>query len=632
MKKLLLLCLFLVTLPGQASDKLIQLIEYIGADYKEAVQQGQVVNAAEFAEMQEFASLIPAQLPAGQTELQQQAALLQQLVASHADEAEIQQLTAAMRKMVIAGMPAIKLPLQAPDHQRGKALYQQNCAVCHGDTGHGDGPAGTALDPAPTNFHDTERYNARSLFGLFNTISQGVADTGMVAFSDLDEQSRWDLAFYVGALASEDQIGASRASPVAGEGKVAKVVPSVLISKTAITNLITATPHDVTQQYAEHGAALMSLFRQQPEQFFNAAQASPLQIAHDKLELIMPLVQQQHHTQAYDMAVSAYLDGFELAENNLAAVDNALKNRIEQRMLQLRQLIKQQAATAVLQAEISEIMQLLQQAQQVLDETELAPFNVFLLALLILLREGLEALLVVAAIYSVAVKTQQPRLKRSVHYGWVAALALGAVTWVVASFVITISGASRELTEGYTALTAAAILFYMGFWMHSKTSAAQWQQFIGQQVNKAMKSGAYFGLGLVVFLAVYREVFETILFYQSLWLQGGAVHQSSFIAGIAVALLALLILGVAMFKFALKLPLKTFFGSTAVLMIVLAVVMAGKGVVALQEAGTMPITPLQLPTISWLGVYPTVQGLAAQLLLLLAAVGLVVYQRRKDKI
>ncbi|MGP9802322.1 FTR1 family protein [Rheinheimera sp. NSM] len=613
MQKLLLLCLLLVTLPGEASDKLIQLIEYIGADYKEAVQQGEVVNAAEFAEMQEFAALIPAQLAPEQKELQQQAVLLQQLVANHAAEAEIQQLTATMRKAVIAGMPAIALPQQAPDRTRGKALYQQNCVACHGDTGHGDGQAGAALDPAPTDFHDTERYNARSLFGLFNTISLGVADTGMLAFSHLDAQSRWDLAFYVGAIASE--------------AKPAKAVPSVLISKTAIANLLTATPHDVTQQYAEHGDALMALFRSQPEQFFNAAEASPLQIAHDKLDLLPPLLQQQHYTEAYNLAVSAYLDGFELAENNLAAVDNALKDQIEQRMLQLRRLIKQQAATAILQRDISEIQQLLQQAQQALDETELAPFNVFLLALLILLREGLEALLVVAAIYSVAVKTQQPQLKRSVHYGWIAALALGAFTWVLASYVITLSGASRELTEGYTALLAAAMLFYMGFWMHSKTSAAQWQQFIGRQVNKAMTSGAYFGLALVVFLAVYREVFETILFYQSLWLQGGSAHQLAFAGGIGAALLVLLVVGLALFKFALKLPLKAFFGSTALLMIVLAMIMVGKGVMALQEAGTMPISPLQLPTVSWLGIYPTAQGIAAQAVLLLLALVLLLQQR-----
>src|SRR5690606_18292313 len=146
MKKLLL-CILLVALPAQASDTLIQLIEYIGADYKEAVQQGEVVNAAEFAEMQEFAGLMAAQLPAGHAELQQQAAQLQQMVATHADEAQIQQLTATMRRAVIAAMPAVSLPQQVPDHARGKALYQQNCAVCHGSSGAGDGPAGTALDP-----------------------------------------------------------------------------------------------------------------------------------------------------------------------------------------------------------------------------------------------------------------------------------------------------------------------------------------------------------------------------------------------------------------------------------------------------------------------------------------------------
>lgn len=613
MQKLLLLCLLLVTLPGQASDKLIQLIEYIGADYKEAVQQGEVVNAAEFAEMQEFAALIPAQLPAGNAELQQQAAKLQQLVTNHAAEAEIQQLTAAMRSAVIAAMPAVTLPAQTPDLARGRALYQTNCALCHGADAHGDGFAGAQLDPAPTNFHDAERYRARSLFGLFNTISLGVEDTGMASFAHLDAQSRWDLAFYVGAIAAEDTAGSA--------------LPAALVTKSAVSGLLTATPNDMQLAAGDQGATQMALFRRQPELFFHATQLSPLQIAQQQLALVQQQVQQQQYSVAYNHAVAAYLDGFELIENNLAAVDSALKDQIEQRMLQLRQLLQQQRSAGELQSEIAAIQQLLQQAQSALDNTELAGVNVFLLALLILLREGLEALLVVAAIYSVAVKTQQPQLKRSVHYGWVAALALGALTWVLASYVITISGASRELTEGYTALIAAAMLFYMGFWMHSKTSAAQWQQFIGRQVNKAMTSGAYFGLALVVFLAVYREVFETILFYQSLWLQGGSAHQFAFAGGIGAALLALLVVGVALFKFALKLPLKTFFGSTALLMIVLATVMVGKGVMALQEAGIMPVSQLQLPTVSWLGIYPTVQGMVAQVVLLLAALLLVLQQR-----
>ena len=610
-RTILMFAILLFTMPVLASDKLIQLIEYIGADYKEAVHNGEVVNVAEFAEMQEFASLISAQLPKDNAALQQQAAELQALVRAHADPAQVQQLSASMRKAVIATMPALELPKQAPDINRGRVLYQSNCAVCHGMTAMGDGPAGLQLDPAPTNFHELERYRARSLFGLFNTISLGVEDTGMVSFSHLDAQSRWDLAFYVGAIAAE-QVDVT-------------VLDTALINKNAISNLFTATPSDLEQAAPAQGAAQMALFRMQPERFFNAGEINPLQVAINQLSLTQQALEQKQFTLAYQYAVSAYLDGFELIENNLQAVAPELKNTIEQQMLQLRQQIKLQQISS---ADIEQIILRLQQAQRAMNETELAPVNVFLLALLILLREGLEALLVVAAIYSVAVKTEQPALKRSVHYGWLAALALGAVTWVVASFVINISGASRELTEGYTALIAAAILFYMGFWMHSKTSAVKWQQFIGQKISKAMSSGAYLGLSLVVFLAVYREVFETILFYQSLWLQGGAAHQLSFVSGIAVALLALAALGVGLFKFALKLPLKVFFGSTALLMIALAVIMTGKGVAALQEAGMLSLHHMAAPTVSWLGIYPTAQGLMAQAMVLILAAILLIKARR----
>lgn len=615
MKNLLAMMLLLMSaFPLQASDKLIQLIEYIGADYKNAVHNGEVASDAEYGEMLEFASLIPAQLPADHAELNALAATLQQLIQNKADVADIKHITTQMRHAVIAAMPAIVLPLQAPDRLRGQTLYQTNCAVCHGANAMGDGPAGAALDPSPTNFHEHDRYAARSAFGLFNTISLGVEDTGMQSFRHLDAQSRWDLAFYVGAIASE-QTDTS-------------IAPQAMITKQSISKLLTSTPQDLEEEYGEQGASLMALFRQHPESFFNAVSTNPLQIAQDTLALIEPQVAQKNYEQAYNLAVSAYLDGFELIENNLVAVDAELKVSIERKMLGLRQNIKQFASVEVVRAEIADIQQQLLEAKQLLESGDLASGNVFLLALLILLREGLEALLVVAAIYTVAVKTEQPRLKRSVHYGWGAALALGLVTWIVASFVITISGASREMTEGYTALIAAGILFYMGFWMHSKTSAIQWQRFINAKVSKSLKSGAYFGLGAVVFLAVYREVFETILFYQSLWLQGGAAHQGSFVSGILVALVALAVLGVALFKYAVKLPLKAFFGSTAMLMIVLAVVMVGKGVTALQEAGIIAINHIAIPTISWLGIFPSIQSISAQLLIVVIASVLLLRQRQ----
>lgn len=608
-----LFCLSLVALPALASDKLIQYIEYIGADYSAAVVDGNIVSAAEYGEMQEFSSLIAEEVATAPQALQQQSAQLKQLIAQKAAEKDIQALTALMRQSVISAMPSIPVPQKSPDLKRGEALFTTNCASCHGATAMGDGIAGAQMDPAPTNFHDVERYQARSVYGLFNTITLGVADTGMASFAHLDEQSRWDLAFYVGHIAGKD-LDTSK-------------VPAGMIEQDAVKDLLTATPKDVVKLYPDFGAELMGLFRSRPELFFQAQSKDPLVIAQQKLQLSEDLYQQNPQA-AYDQAVSAYLEGFELVEGSLNTVNPALRNKIEQAMLGLRQLLKDPAQKDEVAPRIAEVQNLLKQAQTELSETQLSGINVFLAALLILLREGLEALLVVAAIYSVAVKTDKPALRHTVHIGWIGALLLGGVTWFVASFVIDISGASRELTEGYTALIAAAILFYMGFWMHSKTSAKEWSNFIQHKVRNAVSGGAYLGLGLVVFLAVYREAFETILFYQALWLQGGEQAQQSFIAGIASALLLLAILGVSVFKFALKLPLKTFFGSTALLMLVLAIVMAGKGIAALQEAGTLSVSQLNLPTISWLGFYPNTQGVIVQSLLVLIALVYLVRSRK----
>lgn len=588
-----------------ASDKLIQLIEYIGADYSAAVADGKVISEGEYGEMTEFATLISEDVKSSSNiALQQQATELSQLITNKADVSAVKNLTAAMRQVVLASMTQLPLPKAAPDLTRGAALFAQNCVACHGETGLGDGVAGAQMDPAPTNFHELERHNARSLFGLFNTITLGVADTGMMSFKQLDEQSRWDLAFYVGHLASKPL-------PTAA-------APEALIHPDQITRLLTATPADLTEQYQQGGTALMALFRQYPERFYQAKKQDPWLVASNNLNLAKSLLS-TNPASSYDLTVAAYLDGFELVEAQLDAIDRTKRNDIEKNMMQVRTLVKnspQEAATVIA---IDQVVLQLNEARAMVSSANLTGESVWLLALLILLREGLEALLVVAAIYAVAVKTGRNELKRTVHAGWISALVLGAITWVLSSFVIEISGASRELTEGYTALIAAAILFYMGFWMHSKTSAGEWQQFIQSKVQNALSGGTHWTLALVVFLAVYREVFETILFYQSLWLQGGQTYQGAFAGGIITGLLALAVVAVGVMKFAVKLPLKSFFGTTAVLMLLLAFVMAGKGIAALQEAGQLAAATLSFPSISWLGIYPTWQGLTLQATLLILA-------------
>lgn len=598
-----------------ASDKLIQLIEYIGADYSAAVADGKIISAGEYGEMTEFAALIVEDVKNGpNVALQQQAAELSSLIANKADVTAVKTLTATMRQGVLVAMPQLPLPKTAPDLARGAALYAQNCVACHGATGLGDGAAGAQMDPAPTNFYEVERHNARSLFGLFNTITLGVADTGMMSFKQLDEQSRWDLAFYVGHLASKPQS--------------TQAAPQALIHPDQITRLLTATPADLTEQYQQGGTALMALFRQHPEQFYQAQKQDPWLVASNNLTLAKSLLV-TNPASSYDLTVAAYLDGFELVEAQLDAINRPKRNDIEQNMMRVRTLVKNNPQDAATVAAIDQVILQLQEARSLVSSANLTGESVWLLALLILLREGLEALLVVAAIYAVAVKTGRNELKRTVHAGWLSALALGAVTWVLSSYVIDISGASRELTEGYTALIAAAILFYMGFWMHSKTSASEWQQFIQSKVQNALSGGTHWTLALVVFLAVYREVFETILFYQSLWLQGGQTHQGAFAGGIITGLLALAVVAVGVMKFAVKLPLKSFFASTAVLMLLLAFVMAGKGIAALQEAGQLSAVALNFPAISWLGIYPTWQGLTLQAVLLMLATAYFIRARGK---
>src|SRR6185503_20446670 len=120
---------------------------------------------------------------------------------------------------------------------------------------------------------------------------------------------------------------------------------------------------------------------------------------------------------------------------------------------------------------------LLARARAALEVEGLPPGAAFASAFLILLREGLEAILVLAAIIALLVKSGRRDALPWVHGGWIIALLLGGLTWWIASYVVRISGATREMTEGVTALVAAAVLLYVGFWMHSKSQASRWQTF-----------------------------------------------------------------------------------------------------------------------------------------------------------
>lgn len=594
-------------------QQLLQLIDYVGVDYAEAVADGAVVNADEYREMQDFTAGIvqqAADLPANPARggVQAQAAGLAGLIGSRAPAAQVAALTTAMRLALVDAWKVTVVPRQAPDLQRGAVLYAQHCAACHGEQGAGDGPLAAAMQPPPIDFSDRARYRQRTLYGLYNTITRGVADTAMQAYHELPAADRWALAFYVGSLAAAD---------VPRDAADVLLDDPALQALLSVQTLTVTTPAGAAAQYGADGARLMDWLRANPAALFT--QDSPLQFSRHRLDAVLAAYRRGERERAYQLAVEAYLEGFELIEQGLNAVDADLRVEIENAMTGLRTSIRQGAPLAVLEGDIVGVKGLLDTAAGRLDGLGLSGVTAFTSAFFILVREGLEALLVVAALAAFLVKTEHRNNMRYLHYGWIGALAVGFFTWLASVYLIEISGAGREITEGVAALLATVVLFYVGFWLHDKTSAAQWKRFIETNVRRALSAGTLWGLAGLSFIAVYREVFETILFYQALWVQTDANGKSMTLAGFGAGVLVLAVLAWVIMRYSARLPLRQFFSFTGILMFVLALVFAGKGVAALQEAGYIPVSPVSVPRIDLLGIYPNLQGLLLQLALLLLA-------------
>jgi high-affinity iron transporter len=299
-------------------------------------------------------------------------------------------------------------------------------------------------------------------------------------------------------------------------------------------------------------------------------------------------------------------------------------------MMDLRGAIDSGAPVARVEEAAGNAQALLSQSRERLAGERLSAPATFAASLIILLREGLEAVLVLAAIFAFLGKVGRGDAKRYAHAGWIAALVLGVVTWYVSAKLIAISGASREVTEGVTALVSAAMLLYVGFWLHDKTHAEAWQAFIRGRVGGALSGGTLWTLASISFLAVYRELFETILFYEALGAQSGPEGHGALVAGLAVGAVLLAICAWAIIRYSARLPLSLFFNVSAVLLALLAVVFTGQGVAALQEAGWLSVSRITFPTVPLLGLFPTLQSLGAQLAVAALIAAVIAWSRHRE--
>ena len=295
----------------------------------------------------------------------------------------------------------------------------------------------------------------------------------------------------------------------------------------------------------------------------------------------------------------------------------SLGQSLEAQFTQFRNSIRQGVSVEEIQKQRLEIEARLDQAAQMLAQTsDFSGYYAFLNSALIILREGLEAALILAAIIAMLRVMGATDAMRYIHFGWILALVAGVVTWLAAQTVLTFSGQHRESMEGFISIFAAVALFYVGYWLHTRTEAKRWQAFIQDKVQNVLSSKSIFGLVGISFFAVYREAFEVVLFYQALWLQNENSHHA-ILAGFGAGVAAMLVATFAIFKLGLRMPLKYFFGVTGTLLYIMAFIFAGTGINQLQAAGWVPATPLNFPpAVPLLGIYPTMETLAAQAFLL----------------
>jgi len=595
----------------EKAQTVVHMLDYISVDYPEFVQNGKVLNQSEFEEQLEFSTqalTLLKEMPAHaeQASLLDKGQALRKAIDGKAEGAEVSKQANALRADVIRVYKVAVAPKATPDLLRAAQLYTANCAACHGATGRGDGPLAKGMDPEPSDFHEEGRMKVRSIYGLYNTIALGVGGTPMRAFTEITEEDRWALAFFVGTLrGSEEDVKAGEAAWKKGEGK--KEFEN-------LRALVTQTPDEIEQRGGSSLTKVQSYLTKHPEAIKIAA-PSPLEFSREKLNESLAAYQSGDAGAARQLAITAYLEGFELVESSLDNTDGALRQKIEIEMMALRASIGAGKPVEEVAKQVKDIEALLEQADEALSG-DLSATTAFISALLILLREGLEAILVLAAIISFVVKTGRRDALRYIHYGWMAAVALGVLTWVVANYVLTISGANRELTEGITALVAAAMLLYVGYWLHSKSYAQAWQKFIREHVSAALEKKTMWAMASVSFLAVYRELFEIILFYQALWVQVGDDGQVAVLSGIATAAVLLAVIAWVILKYSVRLPIGPFFGVTSGLLAFLAVVFAGNGIAALQEAGVIEADRINFITVPLLGIHPTMQGISTQAIVL----------------
>ncbi len=607
---MMMVMLLSINLGLKANDEnarmMVHLLDYIAVDYSMAVDNGAVINEAEYSEMEEFVNTIESMGEDAPAEVKSDIKLLKKLVEDKASRDKVSSVSNSIKQKIISSYNMEIAPKRWPNLDNGRELYALHCKTCHGENGEGNGVLAQGLEPSPTNFHDPDKANGLSPFQAYNTIRLGVDNTAMRAFDELNDDEVWDLAFYVLSLPHT--------------AKHIDLEKQEIAFDINLEDLASLSNNEIEAEYSidPSNAEIIPALRKYPREISERSEGDYLQKAVALLKEAEVAYADGDIRKARTLALTAYLEGVEPVEVQLRANDASFSAQLEGQLAKVRSAIEGGKDLALVNAEVSTSISMITEAKEKLRDKTFTGWLAFLLSASIILREGLEAFLVVVTILSILRAINLPKAKTYIHVGWISAIAVGFLMWLAAGSLFTFSGSQRELMEGLVALFAVGVLLYVGFWMHSKAEASKWQAYVKSKIQNLARTENMVGLAFLSFLVVFREAFESVLFLSALSIEVGEAQQAAFGGGILFAFALLGIISVLLMRYSKKLPIAKLFKYSALLISGLAVILTGKGLNAIQEAGNISISVLPIDLrIDTLGIYPTWETLLGQLFVLI---------------
>jgi high-affinity iron transporter len=361
-----------------------------------------------------------------------------------------------------------------------------------------------------------------------------------------------------------------------------------------------------------------------------------------KLDQSLLQYKEEKMQEALTTSRSAYLDSYERVEIPLRPIDPDFTLDMEIKFAELRNLIQSNAGYEQVLKKTYEIKSGLDESERLVSGTGIiAPSIAFSTSFSLVFREGLESALIIGAILTYLEASRNDRFKKHVYYGIIIAAAATAVTWFIAQYIVELSGASRELIEAIAGLSAVAVLFWVSFWVLNKIETKKWIEFVKAKVWKATTTGSLLVFVMLSFFTVYREGFETVLFYQAIF-SFSKYMEWYVIAGLISGLVVIIGVALVVRRLGKKLPLRVLFGLTMGIGAYMSIAFMGNAVREFQELGIIPTTHLigivprfDINLATMTGIHPTLETVVAQMVLLsiyvIGSVYILVIQPRKKK-